>query len=433
MPQEHAMKSRFKSILKTTTRLGGCFARNESGTFVTIFGVSFFAVMLSIGIAFDYSQISRARTIVNHSLDAAILAAGNEMLETNPNDAGLRAVFDDHLQANLASHPELMDLVSVSNFKVDRATGQIDASINTPIQTAFMAIAGYDTVQVKSFSQANFSTSPVEISMVLDVTGSMNDDGKLGSMKLAAADAIDALLPSGKANANVRIGLVPYSAGVRLSKPLALAASGQGTYTCMTERTVNPHNDVSFSAEYVGSDHRANCSGSKISPLTSNGLSLKNQIKGFSASGYTAGHLGIAWGYYMLSQKWQALWPTGSKPANYDTKTRKVAILMTDGEFNTYFAGVPNSQDPYGIRQNESNTDALELCKDMKKSKGSADGITIYTIAFAAPAQAKNTLQKCASPDVGNVKHYYDATDETELRQAFRDIANSIKKLRLTK
>jgi len=422
-----------KKFLENSARLTGDFTRSENGAFVTIFGVSFFAIMLSIGIAFDYTQISRARSIVNHSLDSAILAAGNDLLENNPDDADIRATFEDHLYANLASHPELVDLVQVTNFAVDRATGQIDAALNLPYQTAFMAIAGYDTVQVGSLSQANFSTTPVEISMVLDVTGSMNDDGKLASMKLAAKDAIDALLPAGKPNSNVRIGLVPYSAGVRLDNALAAKASGQNTYSCMTERATNPHNDVPYNSEYVGADDRASCSSSKVRPLTSNGTALKNQITGFSASGYTAGHLGIAWSYYMLSDKWRALWPTGSKPDDYDSKTRKVAILMTDGEFNTYFQGVPNGQETFGVRQTESNTDAEELCTDMKKPKGTGEGITVYAIAFDAPPSAKQTLQKCASPDTATVTHFYDAANEAELRQAFLEIANSIKALRLTR
>lgn len=406
------------------------FLNNEDGSFVTIFGVSAVAIFLAMGIAVDYTQVSRAKTLVDQSLDAALLAAGNKLLNTNPSDSELRKIFEDYLYSNLSGHPQLLNAVKINSFSADQSTGIISASLDTPVTMAFMGLAGISEIPVNSSAKAKFSNSPVEISMVLDVTGSMNNGGKLASLKLAAKDAVDILLPDGGNNKDVRIGLVPYSAGVKLSKKLASKASGQNKYTCVTERNINAANDVSYKKEYVGADYRAGCSSSKVLPLTSNGSNLKNNINNYSASGYTAGHLGIAWSYYMLSENWQKLWPKKSQPSNYGGKTKKIAVLMTDGEFNTYFEGVKNN--PMGSQQSKSNSDAIALCTDMKKNKKGGDGITIYSIAFNAPTSAKQTLQKCASSDSGSTTYFYDANSEAELRTAFREIAASIKTLRLT-
>ena len=46
-----------------------------------------------------------------------------------------------------------------------------------------------------------------------------------------------------------------------------------------------------------------------------NKTNLKNQINAFSAGGCTAGHISIAWAYYMMSSKWNSAWPTGSDAA----------------------------------------------------------------------------------------------------------------------
>jgi hypothetical protein len=299
---------------------------------------------------------------------------------------------------------------------------------------AFMGLIGYDKVPVRSVSEANFSTTPVEISMVLDVTGSMNDFGKLGSLKLAATNAIDILLPATDLNSKVRIGLVPYSAGVNLKGNLASLASGQNNYTCMTERTNNPYSDVSYASEPVGADRRARCSNSLVRPLTANSKILKQDIRNLVAEGATAGHLGIAWGYYMLSEKWQKLWEKESAaPSDYDGKTKKIAILMTDGSFNTYFKGVPNTQSPFGGKEAESANDSKGLCTDMKKQKNGNPGIIVYSIAFKAPNNAKQILQNCATPDDTKTTYYYDADNEAQLIAAFREIATSIKSLRLTR
>ena len=55
-----------------------------------------------------------------------------------------------------------------------------------------------------------------------------------------------------------------------------------------------------------------------------------------SPGGTTAGQLGTAFAWYMLSPNWADIWPADSKPAAYGTaKLRKIAVLMTDGAYNT--------------------------------------------------------------------------------------------------
>ena len=71
--------------------------------------------------------------------------------------------------------------------------------------------------------------------------------------------------------------------------------------------------------------------------------------------------------------------PKASDPAAYNPKkVAKYAILMTDGEFNTAFAGVPERRaDDQLRRQCCSRAYAEQLCDEMKK-----DGIEIFTVGF---------------------------------------------------
>jgi len=69
----------------------------------------------------------------------------------------------------------------------------------------------------------------------------------------------------------------------------------------------------------------------------------------------------------------------------------------------------------------------------MKAPNGTANGITIYSIAFQAPLDARKTLKACASPDSGKTTHYFSADNENELRAAFQKIAFDIQKLRLSR
>ena len=160
-----------------------------------------------------------------------------------------------------------------------------------------------------------------------------------------------------------------------------------------------------------------------ITPLTSDKLALESAINGMPTSGYTAGHLGTAWSWYLLSPKWNSVWPSASKPKAYNLltelnengqpKLRKIAILMTDGEYNEEHSG------------DDSTTQARAICVEMKKK-----GLTLYTVGFAISAggEAATTLAQCAT----SPEHYYSAGDGDALRAAFRDIALKISTLRIS-
>jgi hypothetical protein len=140
----------------------------------------------------------------------------------------------------------------------------------------------------------------------------------------------------------------------------------------------------------------------------------------------------------MLSPSWSYLWPSANQPVAYGTaNTQKIAILMTDGEYNTAFCNGVVSRDSTAssgdrkINCNATNgsstTQARSLCAAMKAP---GTGITIYTIGFqlGGNATAIETLRQCASDD----SKFYNADDGVELRAAFRDIALRLATLRLS-
>ena len=158
---------------------------------------------------------------------------------------------------------------------------------------------------------------------------------------------------------------------------------------------------------------------------------LKRRIDKLTIAGSTAGQLGTAWAWYLLSPNWNSLFPLSSAAASYTAeKNKKIAVLMTDGDYNTeYWNGVEaktsNSADAnYNANNGLSEAQAPQLCKEMKKK-----GIVVYTIGFQVTSAAKTLLTNCAT----DTKHYYDATSGDALRQAFRDIALKISQLRLSK
>ncbi|MEM7299619.1 MAG: TadE/TadG family type IV pilus assembly protein [Pseudomonadota bacterium] len=407
------------------------FASNTKGNVAITAAISLIPIFGAVGAAVDYSRVSHTKSVVASSLDAALLASAADLssgaIEEKDFYKRLNAVFQTNMDAN-----GLKGLVAnISSHTIDQKTGAVDATVTVDMPMVFAGLVGVNTVRTKTTAQAVYSDKKIEMSMMLDVTGSMGSGGKLKALKVAAADAVDILIADNAVNkAKVRIGLVPYSYSVNAGK-YAKAATDFKSHKCVTERGgTHAFTDQSYRYDPVGADARAvknnNCPSQIIRPLTSKKKDLIKDIKSFKASGYTAGHLGVAWSYYMLSPKWKQLWPSSGANSYGDKKTIKIALLMTDGEFNTYYDGTSGTA--WGPHSAKSSSAANNLCKDMKKK-----GITVYSVAFQAPKSAQKTLKACATPDTANEQFYYNAKNAAQLQAAFQQIAINVRNLRLAR
>lgn len=207
--------------------------------------------------------------------------------------------------------------------------------------------------------------------------------------------------------------------------------------TCVSERTTNAYNDEPPSTTALGRNYSRSdsCPSSTIVPLSSNKAMLIDVAKNLEEGGGTAGHIGVAWGWYLVSPNFAYLWPAGSKPASKNTSNvLKAVVLMTDGDFNTaYCNGVVSKESGWSsdyincnATNGSSHSQALAQCQAMK-----AAGIIVYTVGFdvGTSANARNVMAKCATDS----SHAYLAITGADLSAAFRDIGASIGALRVTK
>ncbi len=209
---------------------------------------------------------------------------------------------------------------------------------------------------------------------------------------------------------------------------------------CVTERTgTQAYTDAApTSSARVGRNYpntNGTCMDSTVQPLSSNISAIKSNIDSLSVSGSTAGQIGIAWGWYMVSPNFGSLWPSSAGAAYNTAETLKAVIIMTDGEFNApYCQGVMARG--YNASNSESNNcdpdngepyaQSRALCDAMK-----AQGIIVYTVGFqiGSSGNARTLLQYCASTSSG----FYDAGSGAELSQAFNAIGRDITRLRISR
>ncbi len=348
-------------------RFADGFIRREDGTFV-VFGVYVFLIILMFaGIGIDLMRYERDRAELQYTLDRAVLAAADLDQDLDP-----QSVVQDYF--NKAGLGDYLADVTVNEGLGYRV---VSANASSDMSTQFMHMTGVDTLTVPAASTAEERIDGVEISLVLDVSGSMNSNSRLYNLKIAARDFIDQMVDNSEDD-KLSISIVPYATQVSLPDEMmdqfnvtteheysncinfegsAFNTTGVSTVAEL-ERTM--HFDPWYDwdgrdndpEELIGMDDGYNSSlpvceamaNREILPLSKDRQELKDYITALTARGNTSIDLGMKWGTALLDPSLQG--PVdgmiddgkidvafAARPHDYDDgETLKVIVLMTDGQ-----------------------------------------------------------------------------------------------------
>jgi len=488
-----AKKLKLANLVKGWKRM----IKNQRGNVAMMFGLSAVPIIVAGGAAIDYDRAINAKTALQASLDTAILFAA----KNNSSDMSvLTAAAQPFLNVNYKGTD-----ATVTSFAVSAGTvaNSVKATATISLNTWFMSTIGINSMNVTTSSEAlHVGTGRnvnLEISLVLDNTGSMNTPGSgfstkpIDDLKVAATNFVNTLMAAPQTPYFTKIAVVPYNNSVNMgtsalattvrggvvagsstspgSQCLIYAPAGGGSSgnntgctggtngkvsraitTCVTERTgAQAYTDASALVYPVGRQYGANinpCTNTATTPmlpLSTSTSTILSTVSAMSAGNYTAGHIGIAWGWYTLSPNF-GIFSGASVPVSYSmltttvaaNKTKKVMVLMTDGEYNSSYAhGVFSSQNTfYGTYSSDSinlppdNGDPYvqsnAMCTAIK-----ASGVEVYTIAFQldqTKPQRVALLANCAT----DAAHALVATDQSQLNAVFQSLAQSLATLRLT-
>ncbi|MFE0017123.1 pilus assembly protein TadG-related protein [Mesorhizobium sp. NPDC059054] len=470
--------------------LAGRFGRDRHGNFMVMAGVIMGLLALAVGFAVDVGQMMNARSALSNAIDAAVTSTARDLTTGTATEDEAKKIIKVYLDANSTGGILTSNQIVIDKVNLDRSkfTLQVEAHVDVPL---YFPLFGLEkTRRVSQTGAAVFSFRQIEVAMVLDLTGSMAQGTKMADLKAAAKVAIDKIFENqSPTRPRVRVALIPYANAVNVGSGLAASSvfientasdrkqapgntmqrpaantsnSTNNPYNCATERKGKDQYTMDYTDDgpersmvnrdkilpgYAGGDlgrgsETLICPTAEIMPLTSNAEALKARIASFvkdDKGGGTAGHIGVQWGWYMLSPNWAGVLAESQQPMGYDnTKIGKYAILMTDGLFNQSFFDAADSFGVYDPDGKATTRNAsVKLCQGMR-----AKGIEIYTIGFdlynrfvtaSARAKAIDLLQKCASPDSGGTKHFFDASTGPELEAAFKNIADNMNRLALTK
>jgi len=478
MPVEitFAVRAMLDTVLFRRLRTAACrFAGANEGNIAILFGIAVIPIITFVGAAVDYTRAVSARSSMQAALDSTTLMLAKDLTEGTINTSQISTKADQYFRA-LYTNPEAKSVTINATYTQNSGMGStILVNGAGAIDTGFMRVVGFPTMDFKTSSTSAWGNVRMRVAMVLDVTGSMKDNGKMAAMQKAAKALVDQLSLLNKNDGDIYISMVPFAKDVNLgtsykdetwidwdvwtdqnptwgtcskatktTKSDCLSRSGR-TWTpdktkwtgCVTDRTQNYDISnappVSTNAptmvvpeEYTTTDRWGNvtqyCKSNttayvgKIVPLTNAWQTLKDDIDKLMPTGNTNQGIGLAWGWLTLGVGVVPFNAPAKDTANY---TYKDAIVLLSDGLNT---------------QNRWYSDAASIDDRQTKMCDAAklppNNIIIYTVQVNTGGDATSTvLQNCAS----GTDKFYLVTDPDKTLTVFNSIGQSLARLRVAK
>lgn len=165
-------------------------------------------LIAAIGLSVDGARGWLLKSRLSQAIDAAGLAGGR-VISSATRDDDIRMFFN----ANFP--PNFMDAeVSGPNISVDPEMTTITINAEATIPTTFMRVVGIDQITVRADTVVKRTDRGMELVLVMDNTGSMRTNDRIGKMKAAATDLVNFLYGNRETVPNFWVGLVPYAAFV---------------------------------------------------------------------------------------------------------------------------------------------------------------------------------------------------------------------------
>jgi hypothetical protein len=394
------------------------FLRREDGT-ITSFALIIFVLMVAVaGIAIDVMRYETQRVQLQYTLDRAVLAAASVTQPLNPVE-----VVEDYFDiSGLEGYRLSVNVDEGVNWR--RVTANAEMEINT----FFMHMFGVRVLTSPAEGAAEEIVPQLEISLVLDISGSMREMShgvrRIDRLRPAAQGFINNMLMGDRAQATT-ISIVPYAGQVNPGQTVFNMIGGAQesvTYTDSdgVEHTRPRDHDRSFCVEFDATDFTTwhipsgrsfeqvphfmkwpiasafmdwgwcplegnvalNENSSAIQYFSNNAGELNEFISRMRLHDGTGTHYGMQWGLWLLhpDSNWavQNLAATGvvdtgfaNRPAAFDDRTtRKVIVLMTDGRITRQVRPTHSDRTQPPINATDENDVFLNHTEELNRRCG---------------------------------------------------------------
>jgi len=402
------------------------FFKGDGGNVAVTTAIVLVPMLTAAGAAVDYSRLIDKRTKLQNVVDSAALAGG--LLVRTASMPAVKREVRDFIEANM---PEGIEPTSI-RIEPDAITGNLMLEVRATEPTTLMAVAGIDDMPYKVSAGINLGALHLNVAIVLDNSGSMNQEGKLVAAKAAANTFVENTYDNLNPQSSMRVSIVGFNQHVNVGVNNAgadwLTANSQDSdwKGCVSSRLGDANvTDTGYDTKPIPAVKASDYSGggywcpNPALPLIDDREAIVDYVNTLSADGLTYIANGIMLGVRML---------TPNEPfteANIDLSgpARNILIVMTDGDNTVARRDSAPRHDLYSRDvANQHTTQSCTLAKNFQ--------MDVYTISFGSGVTepTKALLQGCASvPD-----NYFDANNNASLVEAFESISDEVSGLVLS-
>ena len=380
------MRLKMKKMLSEDTSLMDLFRasrRDEDGSII-IFSLMMFVLILWFGgMAVDLMRFETTRTKLQGTLDRAVLAAADLDQVLPPVDV----CIDYFEKAGMSQFLDTCVVDQGINYRIVTAAAQAEMPLffyDLPSVFSSPFTAELSSLTVSGTSSAEERVTDVEVSLVLDVSGSMNSNNRIQNLRPASRDFVTTVLAN---NTNapqglITISIVPYSAVVNpgtLIEPYLNINRSHEESACLLfddseftttalDLTATYEHVAHFDPDWHSDSDSASDGNNRIKypwchtgdhnaiiPHSTNESDLHDAIDAIVPYGNTAIDMGVKWAAALLDPSTHTIIAglagqagTGvpaiasTRPEDFgQSDVLKIIVLMTDGSNTQQYDALP--------------------------------------------------------------------------------------------
>jgi Flp pilus assembly protein TadG len=193
-------------------RIFAAFRSDRGGNVAITFAFATIPLIIAVGSAVDFSRANSVKAAMQAALDSTALMLSKDAATLTQDQMNTKAY---EYFTSLFTRPEATNIVVGATYSTGTGTSLvINASVDMP--TKFMGIVGYNTFHINDSSTAKWGYQRLRVALVLDNTGSMNSDGKIGALKTATKNLLTQLQSAVGVDGDVYVSIIPFSKDVNV-------------------------------------------------------------------------------------------------------------------------------------------------------------------------------------------------------------------------
>jgi Flp pilus assembly protein TadG len=204
------------------------FLRNDIGAIGQMMALTALPLFAAAGVAIDTARLAREETAFHAAVDSAVLAVasddrsaiGNQSTTQQTASINTLTTFaQQYIAANYSPSTGAANDITVS---LAISNQEITMTATHAVPPALMNLFGIGNTTLSSTSTVKKAMRPVEVTLVMDTTGSMATNNKITGAKTAAKSLLNTLYGGSLSqipySEYIRVSLVPFAAAVRLDQ-----------------------------------------------------------------------------------------------------------------------------------------------------------------------------------------------------------------------